>query len=177
MAQTMSRYWYWPSLAKDCLAIVRRCPSCIALQVKRGPKRSMPLTIFPPAKPFEFIAIDVLGPLPVTKRGHRFVLCITDCFSKLSVAVPMHDQTASTVSCELVDRWVAVFGIPLTILSNNGSAFASKFFGVLTHVLGVRHVFTPAYRPTTNGQVERWNATLVDSIAQLAVEKDWDQAL
>jgi hypothetical protein len=95
----------------------------------------------------------------------------------MSVAVAMPYQTASTVARELVDRWIAVFGIPVTILSDNGSAFASKFFGVLTHVLGVKHVFTSAYRPATNGQVERWNATLVDALAHIAMEKDWDQNL
>jgi transposase InsO family protein len=63
---------------------------------------------------------------------------------------------------------------PDNLLSDNGSAFASKLFGVLTHVLKVKQVFTSPYRPTTNGQVERWNATLVDAIAMLAFEKDWD---
>jgi transposase InsO family protein len=78
------------------------------------------------------------------------------------------------VSQTLADRWIAVFGIPVTLLSDNGSAFSSKFFRFLTHVLGVKQVFTSAYRPTTNGQVERWNATLVDAIATLAFERDWD---
>jgi hypothetical protein len=81
------------------------------------------------------------------------------------------------VAQALVDRWVCVFGIPITILSDNGSAFASKFFHVLTNVLGVKHVFTSAYRPSTNGQVERFNATLVDCIAHLTAEKEWDMSL
>jgi hypothetical protein len=92
----------------------------------------------------------------------------------MCVAVPLPDQTASTVAQALVDRWIAVFGIPLALLPENGSAFASKFFGVLTHVLGVKQVFTFAYRPTTNGQIEIWNATLVDSIA---FEKEWDLSI
>jgi transposase InsO family protein len=91
----------------------------------------------------------------------------------MSIAAPRREQTASVVAQTLVDRWIAVFGIPVTLLSDNGSAFDSKCFGVLTHVLGVKQVFTSAYRPTTNGQVERWNATLVDAIAMLAFEKDW----
>jgi transposase InsO family protein len=108
-----------------------------------------------PISPLEFIAIDVLGPLPITTRGNRFVLCITDRFSKMSVAVPLKNQSTSVVAQILVDRWIAVFGIPVTLLSDNGPAFASKFFGVLTHALEVKQVFTSAYRPTTNGQVER----------------------
>jgi hypothetical protein len=81
------------------------------------------------------------------------------------------------LSHELVDRWIAPFGIPITILTDNGPCFASKFFQVLNNVLGVKHVFTSAYRPSTNGQVERWNATLVDMLTHLALEKDWDRSL
>jgi transposase InsO family protein len=157
---------------------VRSCPSCVAKRLKRGPKRTVPLTIFSPIRPLEFVAIDVSGPLPTTPRGNRFVLCITDRFSKMCVAVPLPDQTATTVAQDLVYRWIAVFGIPLTLLSDNGSAFASNFFGFLTHVLGgVKQVFTSAYRPTTNGQVERWNATSLDSIAAPAFEKECDLSI
>jgi transposase InsO family protein len=177
MAENVARMWYWPKLAKDCHAMVRRCPSCAALRLKRGPKRTYPLTVFPPDRPLEFIAVDVLGPLPKTSRGNQYVLCICDRFSKMSIAVAMPDQTASTVARELVDRWIAPFGIPITILSDNGPCFASKFFQVLNNVLGVKHVFTSAYRPTTNGQVERWNATLVDMLTHLTREKDWDRSL
>jgi transposase InsO family protein len=123
------------------------------------------------------VANDVLGTLPTTTRGNRFVLCITDRFSTICVSVPPPDQTASTVAQALVDRCIAVFGIPLTILSDNGSVFASKFFGALTKVLGVKQVFTSAYRPTTNGQVERWTATLVDSIPAIDFEKEWDLSI
>jgi hypothetical protein len=109
MTQTLSRLWYWPSMAKDCLATVRRCPNCAAKNLKRGPKKTTPLTIFPPNRPLEFIAMDVLGPLPTTSRGNRFVLCIGDRFSKMSVAVALPEQTASAVAQALMDRWIAVF--------------------------------------------------------------------
>jgi transposase InsO family protein len=92
----------------------------------------------------------------------------------MSFAVPLPDQTTSTVAQTLVDWRIALLGIPVTLLSDSGSAFASKVSGVLTQVLEVKQVFTSAYRPTTNGQVERWNATLVDSISALAFENDWD---
>jgi transposase InsO family protein len=174
LTAALSRQWFWPSMARECVAVVRSCPACVAKRLKRGPKQSVPLTIFPPIRPLEFVAIDVLGPLPTTPRGNRFVLCITDRFSKMSIAVRLREQTASVVAQTLVDRMIDVFGILVTLLFDNGSAFAIKFFVVLTHVIGVKQVFTSAYRPTTNGQVKRWNATLVDAIAMLAFVKDWD---
>jgi transposase InsO family protein len=80
----------------------------------------------------------------------------------------------AAVAQALMDRWISVFGIPLTVLTDNGSAFASKFVRVLINILGVRQVFTSAYRPATNGQIERWNATLADALTHLETEKNWD---
>jgi transposase InsO family protein len=74
----------------------------------------------------------------------------------------------------LVDRWICYYGVPLVVLSDNGPNFACKFFSVLTHILGIKHVFTSPYRPSTNGQTERWNATLEDTITHYIFnEKEW----
>jgi transposase InsO family protein len=154
--------------------MVRRCPSCASKQLKRGRKRSAPLTIFPPDRPLEFIAMDILGPLPETTRKNRYFLCIGDRFTKLALAVPLEEQTAYAVALDFMDRWVAYYGIPVTVLTDNGSAFVSKFFRVLTNIIGVKQVFTSAYRPSTSGQVERWNPTLVDALTHMATERDWD---
>jgi transposase InsO family protein len=63
------------------------------------------------------------------------------------------------------------FGIPITLLSEKGQCFAINVFQALTKALGVKHVFTSAYRPTTNGQVERWNKTLVDTLTHFDSRK------
>jgi Integrase core domain len=105
-------------------------------------------------------------------------LVISDRFSKLSVALPLPDQTATTVSQAFVDRWLVYYGVPLVIITDNGSNFASKFFGVITNMLGVKHVYTSAYRPSTNGQVERFNATLADTLVVLTNKtRDLDKAI
>jgi transposase InsO family protein len=147
-----------------------RCSSTQA-----GPKRSTPLNVFPPDGPLEFVAMDILGPFPVSQSGSRYILVISDSFSKLSVAVPLPDQTATMVAQDLVDLWLVFHGAPLVILTDNGSNFASKFFGVIKNMLGVNHVYTSAYRPSTNGQVERFNATIADTLVVLTNKKrDWD---
>jgi Integrase core domain/Integrase zinc binding domain len=178
MYQNLSRKWYWPSLARDCAAIVRRCPTCAVRHLKRGPKRSAPMTVFPPGGALELIPMDVLGPLPTSRRGHKYIFAITDRFSKLKVAVPTADQTASTLALALVDRWITCYGIPIVVLTDNCSNFASKFMAVVTRMLGIKHVYTSSYGPSTNGQIERFNATLADSLTILsASDKDWDQVV
>jgi transposase InsO family protein len=178
LASSIIRYWYWPSVSRDCIAFVRRCPSCQAQVLKRGPRRTTPLQMFPPNEPLEFLAMDILGPLPVTSRGNRYVLVITDRFSKLTQTVALPVQTASVVARAFIDRWICVYGIPVTLLTDNGTQFTSKFLAIVTKLLGVHHVFTSAYRAATNGQAERFNATLVDSIAHyVTIQEEWDLEL
>jgi hypothetical protein len=176
LTQTICRAWHWPSLSNDVAEFIKHCPSCAAQRLKRGPQRSHKLTTFPPEGPLEFVAIDVLGPLPKTIRGNMFCMVMCDRFSKVSIAVLIPDQTANTCAQIFVDRWICYYEVPLVVLSDNGPNFACKFFSVLTHILGMKHVFTSPYRPSTNGQTERWNATLVDTITYyLFNEKEWDE--
>jgi hypothetical protein len=92
-------------MSRDCTAFVRRCTSCADRQLKQGPKRSTPLNVFPPDGPRTFVAMDIIGPFPVSQSGSRYILVISDRFSKLSVTVPLPDQTESAVAQAFVDRW------------------------------------------------------------------------
>jgi hypothetical protein len=151
MIQTISRAWYWPSLARDVTEFLKRCPSCAARRLRRGPHRTTNLNIFLSIGPLEFIAMDVLGPLPNTKNNNRFCLVICDRFTKVSIAVPVPDQTASTCAQAFADRWICYYGVHLIMHTDNGSNFASNFFSVLTHILRIKDVFTSPYRLSTNG--------------------------
>jgi hypothetical protein len=65
------------------------------------------------------------------------------------------------------------------VLSDNGPQFAARLTRVFTHVLGVKQAFTTTYRPQVNGQVERFNQTLADTLAHTVFheQKDWGEKL
>jgi transposase InsO family protein len=106
--------------------------------------------------------MDILGPLTVTDRGNRFVLVITDRITKLTRAYPLSTSTAEVVARSFFDGWVTSgYGIPNVLLTDNGSQFVAKFFQTFCRILGVKQVFTSAYRPSTNGQTERFNRTVI----------------
>jgi hypothetical protein len=52
------------------------------------------MKLFTPGAPFEFIAMDLLGPLPKTTSGNQYVMVIMDRYTKFSVAIPMKETTA-----------------------------------------------------------------------------------
>jgi hypothetical protein len=177
-ANTVARHWFLPSLTRDCVSFVRRCTSFQAKVLKRRPKHTIPLQRFPPKEPLSFVAMNILGLLPKTKQGNRFVLVMCDRFSKLVQTVALPSQTAEVISRVFVERWVAVYGIPEVILTDNGSNFGSRFFKIVTNILVIHQVFTTAYHTTTNGQAERMNAVIVDGINHcISKQEEWDEYL
>ncbi|CDF38306.1 unnamed protein product [Chondrus crispus] len=175
MYYTLRREYYWPHLASDAFATVRNCTSWAAT---RGTlfKNQKDLRLFPAAGPMEFVAMDLLGPLPKTAHGNQHVLVITDRFSKLTHSIPLRTTTASVVASAFLDNWVYVYGAPRYMLTDNGPQFAAKFFDAVCALLGVRPYLTTAYHPQTNGQTERFNRTLVQRLRHYVEEhqRDWD---
>ena len=176
MYANMRRVFYWPQMAADIFGTVRRCYSC-ARERLRQRKRFEPLQLFPPERPLEDVAIDVLGPLPETKNGYKYVLVITDRFSKLTQAVPLKNVDAYTCAVQFVQHWIFKYGPPARLLSDNGTNFLAKFFQEVCRTLGTANVFTTAYHPETNGQAERYNRTLLNMLRHYVGDHqdDWDR--
>jgi len=90
------------------------------------------MKLFPALEPFSGLAMDLLSPLTTSRGGHKHVLVICDRFTKLTRAIPIRDATALTVLPPFIDTWVAAYGIPDSVLTNNGPQFASAYYqGIL----------------------------------------------
>ena len=176
MLRTMRRTYFWPNMAEDVLETVRQCDACARNRISLS-RRTNPLGLFPANAPLESVAMDILGPLPKTRHGNRFLLVIADRYSKLTRTVPLRVTTALTVAQAFCEHWVFVYGPPVTLLTDNGPQFAAKFFQAACAELGIKKVFTTAYHPQTNGQVERYNRTLVEALRAYVSRRqdDWDE--
>jgi len=135
------------------------------------------LKLFPATDPFASLSMDLLGPPTETKTGNVFLLIIVDRFSKLVRAVPLAGITATDVSSAFCRDWISVYGPPDTVLTDNGSQFASLFFQGVCNLMGIRNLYTSTYHPQTNGQVERFKKTLVDMFMHCLEdhEDNWDE--
>ena len=173
---TMRQEFFWPAMAADIRSTSLNCHACAQERVKLR-SHSAPMKLFPAKAPLEFVAIDILGPLPKASDGSRFLLVITDRFSKLTRAMPLGSITALKVARAFVHHWVLAYGAPAFLLSDNGSQFTSKLFQFVCTELGIRNTFTTAYHPQTNGQVERFNRTILAGLRAFVAEnaKDWPQ--
>ncbi|GFX80584.1 retrovirus-related Pol polyprotein from transposon 412 [Trichonephila clavipes] len=129
--------------------------------------------------PNEIVTLDLLGPYPVSRvRRNRYVLVITDHFSKWAEIIPLKRASARVIADNFFDNYISRFGAPIKLISDNGSQFISDIFENLSERLGIRHVKTVVYRPQAN-RTERVNRDLVQMIANYVNEQHgtWDQFL
>ena len=175
MFRSMRSRFFWRSLYTDVAEVVRNCPVCSRNRIHER-KRTSFLKLFPATEPLEYVAMDILGPLPKTEHGHRFLLVICDRFSKLTRTVPLRSISALVVAKAFCEHWVFVYGPPRYLLTDNGTQFTAKFFLAVCRDLGIAKVFTTAYHPQTNGQVERFNRTILNALRGYVAsnQRDWD---
>ena len=138
---------------------------CLRPRAREVSSACSPMKLFTISAPLEFVAIDILGPLnPASQDGNKFVLVITDIFSKLTRTIPVRTITALKVAKEFVQRWICAYDPPKYLLSDNGSQFTFNFFAFVCAYLEVKNLFTAAYHPQTNGQTERFSRTILAGI-------------
>lgn len=122
------------------------------------------------------IAIDIVGPLPMSNHGNEYIMVVTDYFTKWVEAYPLENHTAQAVADKLVTEFISRFGVPNSIHTDQGREFESVLFGCMCDLLDIDKTRTTPYRPQSDGLVERFNQTLQQLLAILVNEQrsDWD---
>jgi hypothetical protein len=128
--------------------------------------------------PFDRLALDIVGPLPKTSRGHRYILVLVDYATRYPEALPLRAATAKAVAKELMLLFSRV-GIAREVLTDQGTCFMSRVMKELLSLLQVKQLRTSVYHPQTDGLVERFNKTLKQMLkkAMDTDGKNWDQLL
>jgi len=139
-------YLWWPKIDADLESTVRACQECQENQ--RNPE-SVPIHPWEfPNNPWERVHLDF------AQIDGQEVLIAVDAHSKWIEAVPMRSTTA-TATIRVVRDMLARFGLPRTIVTDNGTQFVSEeFFDFLTRN-GIYFVQTPPKHPSSNGLAER----------------------
>ncbi|KAG8199260.1 hypothetical protein JTE90_003684 [Oedothorax gibbosus] len=170
--------FYWDKLKSDVDKWCRTCSTCTA---RKGPNTRTRgrLQRYNVGAPFERIAIDVLGPLPQTTNGNKYILVVMDYFTKWPEAYVIPNQEATTVAEALLQDWICRFGVPLLLHSDQGTNFTSSVFTGLMDLLGVTKTRTTPLHPQSDGMVERLNRTILNHLSLFTHrnQNDWDQKL
>lgn len=162
--QRLKQRFYRPSCRFD---VKQWCENCDKCSSKKGPRRKPkgPLKLYNVGAPMERIAVDIMGPLPLTKLGNKYLLVAMDYFTKWPEAHALPNQEAKTVTTVLVQEFICRFGTPLELHSDQGRNFESELIKEMCEILGIK---TTPYHPQSDGMVERYNRTLATQLSIFA---------
>ena len=161
-----------------CEQIIRECQGC-QLGTDYKPRKKA-VGHINSAGPWELLSIDIVGPLPRSKQGQRFVLTVVDCYSRFTILIPLKDHSATTVSQALYERVIGYHGAPRGILTDRGGEFRSRVWKELLALMDIQPHMTSPYYPQGNGIAERNHRTVGNLLRAQMVgkdERDWPMCL
>ena len=166
--------YVWPKMRRDSKRWVLECVQCQQHKVSRHTKPQ--IMRFPTGNRFEVLHMDIVGPLPMTE-GKSYILTMIDRKTRWPEAVPLSNISASNVAKHLVQTWIACYGIPNHIITDQGTQFESSLFDSLSTSFGLKHIHTTTYHPQSNGLVERFHRSLKTSLRCLSISASWTRSL
>lgn len=172
-------YWF-PKLRKFVKKYVAACLECAYNKDNASKQKSGHLYPIEKVKiPFHTIHMDHLGPFVRSKDCNTHILTVVDAFTKYVFVRPVKDlKTKNTVKA--LEKIFYDFGVPARIVSDRGTSFTSAAFKTFCDSHGVKHVLNAVACPRANGQAERFNQTILNSLSaqnSSGHERDWDKCL
>jgi hypothetical protein len=169
----------WPNIRQDVTTFIRKCPCCQKMALLKQQIATRPFTTASYGL-FDQVAIDTIGPLPVSEDGHKYILTIIDTFSRWVELIPLKDLEGETAAKSIL-QYIGHYGTPCSFLTDNGTQFVNKTVAALLHLVEVEHCKIHPYSHEENGIVERANKEVIrhlrDIIFDARVESDWSTYL
>lgn len=157
-------YCYWKGIDDDINRVTKQCIPCIneMKEQKRTPIHPWEF----PMKPWQRIHIDFAGPC----MGAYF-LVVVDAYGPKWVEIYTVNRITSAVTIKCLKDCFARFGLPVTIVSDNGPSLVSEEFKLFLNENGIKHIRTAPYHPNSNGQAERYVQILKNGLKKTISEK------
>ena len=152
-------YVYWPSIDEDIAGYVKACRHCAS--VARSPPHTAPVPWPKASGPWQRIHVDFAGPID----GEYYLLAV-DSFSKWPEIVQTRRIT-SAATIGILRGLFARLGMPVTLVSDNGTQFTSAEFANFCAFNGIEHVTTAPFHPQSNGQAERFVDTFKRAVKKI----------
>ena len=122
--------------------------------------------------------MDLMGPLPTSADGKRFIAVITDHLTRYTYAEPLVDKSAMSVASAFY-RFVCSFGIPKEVITDQGTEFLNNVLDEIMRFYNIDKSFVKSYRPSANGLVESKNRVIMTILKVIVSENPlvWSEAL
>ena len=173
--------YYWPGMDKQIRDVVKSCVKCQQSKIGRHTKSEIQ-TIDYPSERFEYVHIDLVGPLPPatipennSTFTYKYLLTCIDRQTRWVEAIPLAGITAKEVAFAFFTGWISRFATPLYVVTDRGAQFQAELFKELSSLIGFHRIRTSSYHPQSNGLIERTHRTIKSAI--IARKENWLLAL
>lgn len=176
LSTVKKRYWF-AGMRRYVRKHTQNCLRCAYNKEISGKQAGMLHPIEKETRPFDTIHVDHLGPFVRSKRNNSYLIVLVDAFTKYVMM-----KTVSTTGVKPLITFLTStfehFGVPRRIISDRGSCYTSKNFKEFCMKFNMKHVLNATATPRANGQVERYNRTILNSItSSVEKEEEWDKCI
>lgn len=172
-------HYYWKGMFFDVQKYVNNCDICKAY--KHSNSKPLGTMINPKKvdKPMVMLSMDLIGILPKSYSGHRYILSVVDVFTKYCWLFPLVNATTRSITRQLEKEIFLKFGCPKIIICDNGTQFTSKNFVDFLKSFNINKIFYNTLYTPQNNPVERYNKTVETCISCFVQEdhRTWSKFL
>ncbi|RWS00391.1 hypothetical protein B4U79_07363 [Dinothrombium tinctorium] len=169
--------YYWPGMRSQIFTYIYRCNACQSAKIDHRQKAGL-ARIIPISTPWARVGLDFIGPLQEAPPNYKYIIVACDYLTKYIECAATSNTTAKTaikfLSKQIIYRW----GPPRYLITDKATAFLSAEFKNFCDQHHINHRTTIGYHPSTNGQCERDNGTLLEMIRSHLIDiknksKNW----
>lgn len=167
--------YYWPKMRHQILKYVRSCKICGAQKATNASRIGFMGKEKEAKFPWQIIALDLVGPLPRSKKGYTWLLVVGDWFSKYTIVHPLRTAKAKNIADFLENNVFLVFGIPQYVICDNAPNLSGKILRDLCSQYKVQKIWFNAVYSAQCNFVERSNRTITTAIrCYIEEHRNWD---
>lgn len=159
MYNNIKKYYFWPSLHSDVNDFVKRCDHCQRFKHSRPNIEPMSITTTA-SSAFQKLFLDLVGPLPEDIYGNKYILTLQCELSKFVEGYPIQNKEAKTIAKSFVDNFILRYGIPETIVSDQGTELIATTLKEACKILQIKQLASTAYHHQTLGSLENTHKNL-----------------
>ena len=170
--------FFWSGLRQDVESWCRNCEVCCRRNNPRVKPRA-PLVTSEVGYPGERVTMNIVGPFPKSANGNKYILVVSDYFTRWTEAFPIPYQEALTVARVFVNEYVCRYCVPVQLRTDQGRNFESKLIEKMCKILEIDKTRTSPYHLQSDGMVEHFNRTLEAMLPKYESKNhvDWDDNL
>ncbi len=171
--------YYWPGMDASIADHLQTCTKCQLGCTDHRPPPALLTPLPQPTEPNMRIHADLFGPLRDMGRNKKYILTITDAFTKYVELVALPNKEAPTVCEAIFNRWICRYSVPIEIVTDQGGEFCNELSAELYKLLQTSHLHTSSRHPACNSQAEVANKTIAKYLRNLVRDDtlDWEQYL